>query len=127
MQKVIISAYVSGNAIEENRERHARLKVDLSKRGYSVSAVAGSYEGQIEDSYMVSIRPHYPDVADLVSLGKAYGQDSILYINEYGQAWLYFPDARPALHLGAWTEIPEEEIHNYPAWTCARGQYYTTK
>ena len=58
------------------KDRNAQLKDELIQKGYVFTPVAGHYGGK-EDSYMVMM--HDANRSDLISMGKQFGQQSVLY------------------------------------------------
>ena len=86
-----ISACRYGYNKKENKERTYRLKTDLIKLGYSVTAVKGVYKENYgksdehevhEDSFIVFDHRNTKDLEkNLIMLGNKYDQDSITYAN----------------------------------------------
>ncbi len=72
---------------KEELVRAEKLYGDLVKSGYAFTPVAGKYEGNVEDTFLVLIHDANQDYVK--KLGEQYNQDSILYSDE-GNASLWY-------------------------------------
>lgn len=87
-----ITAYRSEYTKRENQQRNRSLLAKLTQKGYSITAVRGSYienygsedaKEVSEHSYMVAPRDEKTAAsleADLIALGREFDQDSVLLV-----------------------------------------------
>jgi hypothetical protein len=91
-----ISAELSSLPAVVNESRTLRLGLALRAAGAEYISVDGIYKGTRERSYMVRGVP----LEAALSLGAAFGQESILAVDGSGAARLVYMDGRPDVSLG---------------------------
>jgi hypothetical protein len=84
----IVSAYGGDQkrSKSDNKKRHGELLADLQKMGYrKVHDLKGQWEGVSEKALLIpNVKPD-----DLITLGKKYGQDAVIYKNPEGVLGMY--------------------------------------
>lgn len=103
----IISAHKTDYDDETSRHQHNLLHKDLQDHGFKVEPVDGVYKGGSERSW-IAIHPHEGNdhnhtLNTLKSLGKKYGQESILHkAHNSDDAQLHFTNGSkdPSINLG---------------------------
>ncbi len=119
---IIISAQTSEASAAKDRNS---LTSDLVKLGITFHHVRGCYKGVEEDSFLI----HGKHLDEAVTLGKKYGQESLLLVNAYSVASLYSlptADGDTNTHvIGTFLSCTEELAKEQTGWTRSdAGQYY---
>jgi hypothetical protein len=91
-------------------ERFAELGKDLDELEYKYKKVQGSYKGKREDSYLVVVNEK-DGLSGLVfqALAKKYKQESILFRDSWGSAYLAEHETGKITPLGKFVQCSEEE------------------
>jgi len=124
----IVSAYDADQPIAANIKETNRLRRELEHLEIPHVMVSGSYKGVEEVSYLLNVDDGGGLLpADNVSIGRAFGQESILWLgptNRFGRriATLYYTDGRSEA-IGLFGAAPEEVAKAQDAWTFD-GEYY---
>jgi hypothetical protein len=114
----IVPAARPGLNAAQNKVRHDTLEGLLEVAEIPHKPVQGSYQGQLEDSFVVLTTP----VAAL-AIAQRFGQESILCVDGDRQAVLHYtglnPDAEPYAPqpIGRWRAIPKVLALQKSAWT----------
>lgn len=105
---------------EQVAARYKKLKADLIDAGYSFVSVVGKY-GEVEDSFMV-MAPE-ADKEHLLSLGRKYHQDSVLYSVANSNELVYTTGPNAGLvHAGDGFERVDDAQDFYTMY-CDRAQH----
>ena len=113
---VIVSAELSHLSAEENDQRSEALEAMLEAKHLSYKPVLGCYKGKRENSFLVLAAGRYV-FSEVMSLARAYGQESILYVDSDRAATLYFLDDRAPVGLGLYREVSEQAALQQDAYT----------
>lgn len=121
---IIMSAHLSSLSADENAQRAIAMEQWLQAKGYPFKPVTGVYKGTHELSFVVPFVS--PDDFDaLYSLAiRAYGQESILYVDANGYATLISRDKETG--LGMFRNVPEHVAKELDGYTFdpSEGSYY---
>lgn len=82
---------VSGPQYNRSEEvaNDAAARRYFEKNGVSFKRVSGHYQGRDKISFVVNA----DDIEHMLAIAMEYGQDNVLYIDEYRKAWLVTPDS----------------------------------
>ena len=93
----IITAFRSEYSYKENVRRNLELLEKLKSNNYDVTELKGTYIENfrqknavevLENSYLVVNNNGYPGFLDFIKdLGKKYGQDSVMFIENFVDGW----------------------------------------
>lgn len=124
----IISAELSSLSNAENARRTEWLRQKL--RTYEPVECEGSYQGSKEQSFIV-ILPSGDSGGELYglvrSLARALNQESILYVDASGAAWLdYVQGAQETESIGHFKEVEKAVALEASAYTKVVGRYFVT-
>lgn len=132
---VLLSAFRSEFAEDLNIARHAQLLTQLLARDFGAKTVTGAYKGVSELSLCVPITggEDGDDFAELLSLARRYGQESILHVSSQRHAALIHVAAywetggcEGVQGLGLWRQVSQPDAHSRDAYTYdpGEGAYY---
>jgi hypothetical protein len=131
---VILSAEIAGYREVENVGRRVRLQRQLRQARLITFKCLGSYKGQTESSVMVPLtfgRDGFKPVnlEDMVHLAQQFDQESILYQDNEGIAWLIYCATGEMIKLGKLTMVSEVEAKAQDAYTYVveSNSYWITK
>lgn len=122
MTFVIISAELAAKSTEYNAVATVGLVNGLTRLGVPFTPAIGSYKGRTEKSFLVELGEHgdYDEVRDLAA---HYNQESILLVDDQGEASLIYLVGGGVDIIGQWQwaglDQPETD-----AWTQLAGQYF---
>lgn len=114
---VVMSAALGSCYAHRNHERHVELYTELRDIYTSsvLTEIIGTYGGVLEKSWKVKLGRDlskiFPndlndldeELLELVDLAEKYGQESILYVNDYGDGFLIYIDEvdHPIVNIGS--------------------------
>ena len=125
-QVVILSAELSTNTFEGNRQRTTTLEAMLQDIKLPFSKALGVYEGSEESSFVVVVKDEL-DIEVLRDFAfKNFGQESILIQDANQEAYLLYQDGTTQ-QLGRLVQVSKEVAQNNGNYTLVNDQYYTTR
>lgn len=108
---------------DENVINTYKIEEELKELEIDYKIVKGYYDGVEENCFLVinTSQNNY----HTLRIASKYNQESILLVDQFRNAKLYYLDTRVTINLGKWTKI--DEIVGVDAWTYdyATGRYYT--
>ena len=123
---VILTAFLSNQMIESNRESNKGLKRILKENGFNrVANCKGGLNAEVQEGIIVAVRrPN--DVTKLLDFADFYSQETILYVDELGQAYLigYDNGTRFDQCIGSYEQITALEANESESYTHFDGKYY---
>ena len=94
----------------------------LDRLGIPSLALSGRYKDEEEHCILIDVA--YLDVA--LTVAHKYNQESVLYVDEYLEAWLYLTGAvRSQQYIGRWAQHKGKPDGDY-TYNPYNGTYYTT-
>ena len=104
------------------------LGVEAGLSQYGFKKVLGSYNGQLEDSYMV-IASEDKALDYVISIAKDFNQESILIVDENRKASLLklYESMTEEIELGDFVSITALEAQSLENWTLDGTNYYSVK
>lgn len=125
-QVVILSAELSTNTFEGNRQRTATLEGILQDLHLPFNKALGVYKGSEETSFVVIVRDE-TDIEVLRDFAfKNFGQESILVQDANQEAYLLYQDGTTE-RLGVLEQTTKENALKQDAYTLMNDQYYITR
>jgi hypothetical protein len=124
---VLISASRAAWSAEANADSTRQLASQLLARDFEIAQVRGSYGGIEEDSFLVLCDPVTQDYefGMLTQLAERYGQESILLVDAFRSASLWYEaDGRTVALPGKFRAVDSVTAHKLHGWTRREGQYY---
>lgn len=125
-QVVILSAELSDQRFEQNRQRTENLAACLDDCNMRYRRAEEYYKGHGESSFVVVLR----DNVELETLKdfafKSFNQESILHQDSNGEAYLLYQDGRTE-QLGRLEQVSKEEATKQDSFTVMGDLYYVTK
>lgn len=128
----ILSAERANLSAEINGFRTLDLKRDLGRMFatgdlVAVVEVEGSYKGQREASFAVTLPSGADGLRAIMGVAFEYQQESVLAIIETGHAFLHYCEPVPVEPIGQYKPLALDELEAYEAWTVvkATGQAFT--
>ena len=123
---IILSAERSENRHEKNRQLTENLDACLSDCNFNYSRAIGVYEGNEESSFVV-LPKNEDELNTLKNLAfKSFGQESILYQDANGKAYLLFSD-NSEKSIGKLRQVNPTLIEKLENYTILNGKVYTTE
>lgn len=122
---LIISAELNGNSFESNKQRSLNLESCLEDLGLKIRTGLGLYKGTAETCYVVLPKDHETFRAVIDLAFRSFEQESVLYQDGQGNAWLYGSDDS-IKKLGKLRGTSEHEAKKQDSYTFFMGSYYTT-
>ena len=117
---VILTAFLNNQPFELNVDQNKSLKkIIIKELGFNqVAKCEGVYKGDSEEGFIVGVKKP-EDVTKLLDIADFYSQESILYVDELGQAYLigYDKGTRFDQHIGTYTRLEKEEIKDHDSYT----------
>ncbi len=115
---VVMSAALGSCYAHRNHERHIELYTELRNIYTSsvLTEIIGTYGGVLEKSWKIKlgrdlsklnpleINDLDDELLELVDLAEKYGQESILYVNDYGDGFLIYTSTvvkHPIVNIGS--------------------------
>lgn len=120
MPFVVISSCVLGNPGTRYSDRG--LQQRLETNGFSAYPVTGSWEGTLEDSWLVPLRDPGRE-STLLDIAAEWSQDCILLVGANHEAVLVYTDGHRE-SIGKWRQVSEETAKKSLGWTLVRNKYY---
>ncbi len=119
-KKCIILALNSGSIIEDLKQ--------IRKLGLPFKCLVGSYEGTLEDSYLITYET-MSNLRKIEILADKFSQESILILNEDRDTFLYYLDGTAYDDLGKFTEVSRAKAYENKNWSLdlSTGRYYITE
>lgn len=113
-------------ALNLTPEQEEGILMSLSKLWeMSFRKVLGCYNGHHETSYIVAVPEDY-QLQIIQRRALQYRQESILVIQETGDAILEYLDTGDKINLGQFREISPRDAQNLQNWTKIGETYYST-
>lgn len=126
---IVMSAQLGTCYAHRNHERHIELYTELRDVYTSsvLTEIIGTYGGVLEKSWKVKLGRDFSkinpaslddlddELLDLVDLAKKYGQESILYVNDYGDGFLIYIDEdvdHQIVNIGSLQLLADLECHS---------------
>lgn len=107
-------------------EQESGVLMSLSKLwGFEFRKALGCYNGHHETSYIVAVPEDY-QLRIIQRRALQYRQESILVIQETGDAVLEYLETGKKVNLGQFREIPATDAQNLQNWTKIGETYYST-
>lgn len=97
---------------QSNSQTNEQVHKELIKEGMGIE-VLGSYKGEIEKSIVCDI----DKLHDVLTLAKAYNQESILVIDESNNAELIYLNGTPNESIGRMVTVTKQEALSNDAWS----------
>lgn len=109
-----------------NDQRTRFMSHVLTKRGIPYQHVQGKYKGHTEQLFLVFTQEgdEYADVIE--KLARLYDQESILFVDANGLAYLLMVREGRTIELGKFKEIPEADLGELQAYTKIEDKFYAT-
>ena len=110
-----------------NIQRARDLSDWLTSSAHDHAAVSGCYNGARESGQLVLLYDGLSGQAwqDCVMLAAQYGQESILYVDDDRQAFLFSLATSEFSSVGAWKETTQAHAESLPAYTIGpEGRYW---
>lgn len=122
---IVMSAELAELTKEENERRALALIGWLTRRGHSFKPVEGCYKGNREAAFVVLV-PDEERERQIMSLARAYGQESVLYVDANRKAYLRLLESGEEVPIGSWRAIPKAQAKAASAYThdVTAGAYY---
>lgn len=122
---IIMSAELSALSTEENAHRSEALSAWLDAKGWAHKPVIGSYKGSEEIAVVIPVTDSEHEAA-LYRLAKAYGQESVLYVDANRYATLIYVQTGKLAGLGMFRKVSELDARQREAYThdIMEGAYY---
>jgi len=106
---------------EVNQDNTEKIFYEVSDLGGK--PVDGCYKGKLEDSFILGAKHEN----FIMETAKEYNQESVLFVNELGQASLIFLKDNKTTKLGQFKEVDTiEGLDNY-TYDSTTNKYYTVK
>ena len=118
----IISAENSNLAKLVNESRTDSLDEKMRRMKLSFSYCEGMYKGQSEFSFLV-LTPDQKTIDKLISLGREFNQESILFSRPDYSTYLYMIESGDIIELGNLHEV--ENIDGLEAYTKIGSRFFT--
>ncbi len=123
---VILSAELSTNTNESNRQRTLNLEACLQDCGFSFNKAQGVYKGSIEDSFVV-LPKNQEEIESLKDFAfKNFKQESVLLQDANGRAILVYNDGRNE-EIGRLRQVNPKLVDMLDSYTVLNGTVYSTE
>lgn len=113
---IVMSAELAELSPAENQRRSLALIEWLTRRGHSFKPVEGCYKGRKESAFIVLV-PDREREKQIMSLARAYRQESVLYADANRQAYLRLLESGEEVPIGSWRAVPKAQALACPAYT----------
>lgn len=124
-QTVILSAELTSNREERNRQLTENLKNCLIDCNFKFSQAERYYKSEPETSFVVLVN-NDSEIELLKDFAfKNFKQESVLYVDSNQQAYVMFPSEEK--RLGKFIQVSEHEAKKQDNYTVLHGKYYLAK
>lgn len=103
---IIVSACTGDASLDE--VNHLLAGRIFQRQGCEVTEALGVYKGESEKSWVVHIKRTH-DVVVAATIAKGFEQESVLSVDEFGEAKLVYIDGSPSQVIGTLREVEYSE------------------
>lgn len=111
---------------DQDQVRTDKLRKYINSFKMSFEEVEGCYKGQTEKSFKVKLDPSNTDrLIDLMIIAEYFKQESIMRVQDSGDAELIYIDSKQVEYIGKFQEV--ESIEGLDAYSVIDGKFYSVK